>query len=420
MESGADKQAWSGRGAARWRLAQLTDELNARPFPEFSLPTRIFRLCVKGRDAFPSVQGTMAELLDGIDWDVAEQGKLIRGVYHNVRVNIERHTEFTSITLIEESPEVQSLASVLPSGWTTQLEGDIVVAVDCVVRARGPEPPREWVCASDFDNGRATGYFNFQVADDGHTKIGLEIDPACDPRDIGRLALQVLEIETYRCFAALGLPKARAAQQRLWEIADMIPSAPLDMDNDNEAAERFAVLSQLAGELEQIWRDTSFRFNACQAYWGLVQARLAMLDETKHDTRLTVGDFLERRLGPAVATYQSTSRQRFDLADQVEKLSTMLQTRIELGLQRQNAELLQSLNDGTERQLRLQQTVEGVSVVAISYYAVSLLHAPIEWVMAQTPLAAHADNRLAIDAVLVALVVPLVWASVRRILRRAG
>ena len=405
-----------GRDAPRWRLAEVTDELNARPFPEFSLPTRIFRLCVKGREAYASVQAALSAVLDGVDWDVAEQGKLIRGVYHNVRVNIERHTEFTSITLIEESQDTQSLASALPTGWTAGISGDIVVAVDCNVRARDTQTARQWVCASALEGGRATAYFNFRVADDGHTKILLEFAPDCDPRDIGRVSLQVLEIETYRCFAALGLPVARAAQQRLWEIADMIPSAPPDLDNQSEASERFQILSKLAGELEEIWRDTSFRFNACFAYWGLVQARLASLGEAAYDARISVGGFLERRLGPAVTTYESTARQRDDLADQVEKLSTVLQTRIELDLQRQNAELLHSLNSGTERQLRLQQTVEGVSVVAISYYAVNLLVEPVLWLMMRLPLP-FAPGAGSIKAALVVLVIPTVWLAVRRLLR---
>ena len=405
-----------GRDAPRWRLAEVTDELNARPFPEFSLPTRIFRLCVKGREAYASVQAALSAVLDGVDWDVAEQGKLIRGVYHNVRVNIERHTEFTSITLIEESRDTQSLASALPTGWTAGISGDIVVAVDCNVRARDTQTARQWVCASALEGGRATAYFNFRVADDGHTKILLEFAPDCDPRDIGRVSLQVLEIETYRCFAALGLPVARAAQQRLWEIADMIPSAPPDLDNQSEASERFQILSKLAGELEEIWRDTSFRFNACFAYWGLVQARLTSLGEAAYDARISVGGFLERRLGPAVTTYESTARQRDDLADQVEKLSTVLQTRIELDLQRQNAELLHSLNSGTERQLRLQQTVEGVSVVAISYYAVNLLVEPVLWLMMRMPLP-FAPGAGSIKAALVVLVIPAVWLAVRRLLR---
>lgn len=405
-----------GRDAPRWRLAEVTDELNARPFPEFSLPTRVFRLCVKGREAYASVQAALSAVLDGVDWDVAEQGKLIRGVYHNVRVNIERHTEFTSITLIEESQDTQSLASALPTGWTAGISGDIVVAVDCNVRARDTQTARQWVCASALEGGRATAYFNFRVADDGHTKILLEFAPDCDPRDIGRVSLQVLEIETYRCFAALGLPVARAAQQRLWEIADMIPSAPPDLDNQSEASERFQILSKLAGELEEIWRDTSFRFNACFAYWGLVQARLASLGEAAYDARISVGGFLERRLGPAVTTYESTARQRDDLADQVEKLSTVLQTRIELDLQRQNAELLHSLNSGSERQLRLQQTVEGVSVVAISYYAVNLLVEPVLWLMMRLPLP-FAPGAGSIKAALVVLVIPAVWLAVRRLLR---
>jgi uncharacterized membrane-anchored protein len=405
-----------GRDAPRWRLAEVTDELNARPFPEFSLPTRIFRLCVKGREAYASVQAALSAVLDGVDWDVAEQGKLIRGVYHNVRVNIERHTEFTSITLIEESQDTQSLASALPTGWTAGISGDIVVAVDCNVRARDTQTARQWVCASALEGGRATAYFNFRVADDGHTKILLEFAPDCDPRDIGRVSLQVLEIETYRCFAALGLPVARAAQQRLWEIADMIPSAPPDLDNQSEASERFQILSKLAGELEEIWRDTSFRFNACFAYWGLVQARLASLGEAAYDARISVGGFLQRRLGPAVTTYESTARQRDDLADQVEKLSTVLQTRIELDLQRQNAELLHSLNSGTERQLRLQQTVESVSVVAISYYAVNLLVEPVLWLMMRLPLP-FAPGAGSIKAALVVLVIPAVWLAVRRLLR---
>jgi uncharacterized membrane-anchored protein len=143
---------------------------------------------------------------------------------------------------------------------------------------------------------------------------------------------------------------------------------------------------------------------------------LASLGEAAYDARSSVGGFLQRRLGPAVTTYESTARQRDDLADQVEKLSTVLQTRIELDLQRQNAELLHSLNSGTERQLRLQQTVEGVSVVAISYYAVNLLVEPVLWLMMRLPLP-FAPGAGSIKAALVVLVIPAVWLAVRRLLR---
>jgi uncharacterized membrane-anchored protein len=411
-------KSWPERQTARWRLAQLTEELNARPFPEFAAPTRLFRLCVKGREAFPSIRQQLSDVLDGVDWQVAEQGKIIRGIYRDIQVNIERHTEFTSLTLIEEGDETDTLAAVLPTGWIQALAGEIVVAVDCLVRHAAADQVNASVCASKFDGGRAIGYFDFQVASDGHTKIRLDVAPQSTPRDIGRIALQVLEIETYRCFAALGLPKARGAQERLWEIANLIPNDPVNMSDDAETAARYSVLSGLANELDQIGRDTSFRFNACQAYWALVQARLAALGEERHDARLTIGRFLERRLGPAIATYQSTARQRDNIADQVAKLSGLLQTRIELGLQQQNARLLTSLNEGSERQIRLQQTVEGVSVVAISYYTVGLLRAPTIWLTEAVGLAPLISDPRLIEIGIILVIVPLVWWRIHRLLRR--
>lgn len=409
---------WEQRDQTRWRLAELTDELNARPFPEFSAPTRVFRLCAKGPKAFASIEKSLSEILDGVDWQAGLQGKIAHGRYESVDVHLERHTEFTSVTLIEHSSETTSVANVLPADWIKKLEGEVVVAVDAQIRQVEEISPRNSVCASVFEDGQSTVFFDFQVAEDGHTKIHLDFASNCEPRQIGRITRQVIEIETYRCFAALGLPKARDAQKRLWEIANLIPDDPVDMEDDAGVVARYEILSGLSYELEQIWRDTSFRFNACQAYWSLVQSRLEALGEQKFDARPTIGAFLERRLGPAIATYQSTARQRLNIADQVEKLSNLLQTRIELGLQRQSAKLLQSLNEGSARQLRLQQTVEGVSVIAISYYAVNLLDVPIKWVVEHSALAHFIDDPAILDLGLVALIVPLVWITLRRLLRQ--
>ena len=191
-------------------------------------------------------------------------------------------------------------------------------------------------------------------------------------RDIGRLALQVVEIETYRSFAAIGLDRARSAQAQLSDIAARVPTSISAAGSAD--SERFDLLSQLTGELEEVWRRTSFRFAACTAYWDLVTARLASLQEQAFDSRITIGAF-KRRLQPAIATYQSTERRRHDLAEQITAMTGLLQTRIELDMQQQNADLLASLNHAAERQLRLQHTVEGVSTVAISYYLVLIYYA---------------------------------------------
>lgn len=400
---------------SEWVLNQVTDELNARPFPRFGASTALFRLCLAGAQARGSLRAALAARLTDIDWD--SDAKLMRSTQGGVQFNIEQHTEFVSLTIIDEKADGLSPARHLPDDWSAHMTADIVVAVDCFCAPRGADNRDGWSCASRLEDGLADVFFDFKVAEDGHTKIALDFDAGANVRDIGRLALQVMEIETYRSFAALGLPQARHAQARLADIAARVPAdalAPQDEVAETSGdAERFAELSALAAELEAIWRDTSFRFAACQAYWALVEGRLASLGEAAFDRRITIGGFLERRLQPAIATYQSTETQRHNLAEQIGNMTTLLQTRIELSLQRQNAELLVSLNASAARQLRLQHTVEGVSTVAISYYLVSLLAYPTDWLLAAQP----ALNEDITRAVLVAVIVPLVWLSIRRLLR---
>ena len=395
---------------SQWRLRQVTDELNARPFPRFALPTAIFRLCLSGDAAFDGLRDILSDTLPQIDWDNEGQSRLIRARHDEVQFNIERHTEFVSLTIIDERVESGSAAQYLPSDWLEKNRGEVVVAVDCQCSLRGAA--REgWTCASQLENGLADGFFDFKVAEDGHTKIALDFAPDSDVRDVGRIALQVVEIETYRSFAAIGLNRARAAQAQLADIAARVP--PSISAAGSADGERFELLSQLTGELEDVWRRTSFRFAACTAYWDLVTARLASLQEQAYDSRITIGGFLERRLQPAIATYQSTERRRHDLAEQIATMTGLLQTRIELDMQQQNADLLASLNHSAARQLRLQHTVEGVSTVAISYYLVNLLRAPADWVLARQP----ALDPLIVNMALVAITVPLVWLTIRRLLR---
>ena len=54
------------------------------------------------------------------------------------------------------------------------------------------------------------------------------------------------------------------------------------------------------------------------------------------------------------------------------RAADLLRTRVDVALQAQNQSLLESMDSRSALQLRLQQTVEGLSVVAISYYAVGL------------------------------------------------
>ncbi len=81
-------------------------------------------------------------------------------------------------------------------------------------------------------------------------------------------------------------------------------------------------------------------------------------------------------------------------------------------MERQNGKVLEAMNDRARQQLRLQQTVEGLSIAAISYYIVGLVGYVAK--ARRTALAdqRRADGRLSVPVVLA--VVALVLRRIRR------
>jgi len=86
-----------------------------------------------------------------------------------------------------------------------------------------------------------------------------------------------------------------------------------------------------------------------------------------------LGEFLQRRLAPAINTVQATAQRLNALSQRIERTSALLRTRVDIAAEAQNQQLLEKLTKGQELQLRLQSTVEGLSIAAISYYVVSLI-----------------------------------------------
>jgi uncharacterized membrane-anchored protein len=61
------------------------------------------------------------------------------------------------------------------------------------------------------------------------------------------------------------------------------------------------------------------------------------------------------------------------LSERISRASELLRTRVDITLQRQNQTILGTMARRATLQLRLQQTVEGLSVAAVSYYVVGLI-----------------------------------------------
>jgi uncharacterized membrane-anchored protein len=119
-----------------------------------------------------------------------------------------------------------------------------------------------------------------------------------------------------------------------------------------------------------------------------------------------------RRYDPAMRTVKSAERRLEQMSARAARAGELLRTRVDVERSAQNQRLLESMDRRADIALRLQHTVEGLSVVAISYYAVSLA----SYLMLPLAEALH-WSKAALTAGLVPVVVLAVWAMIRRIRR---
>lgn len=334
----------------------------------------------------------------------------------------EKHGEFSSWTFFARPKGRGAGASAIdhvPRGWLESLPGEVVVLTTLVVSREDQRPdsapdPKEAVGSRIMD-GAATLLTDLRADAGGMTRFRLFMHLE-DPVLTGRIALSLLEIESYRLMALLAFPVAQQTAARLSqieaearELTEKI-ATHLGVDDDRDL---LAKLVALSGRMEAMSASTSFRFGAARAYHDIVQSRIASLREEALDGRQTMRDFMDRRLGPAMRTCASVAQRETEMISRIARAGQMLSTRVELVTQKINADLLESMNRRASMQLRLQRTVEGLSVAAVSYYVVSLLLIPLK----------AAEGRFAVDEhlitlALVPLVVIAVWWSLRRVAGR--
>jgi uncharacterized membrane-anchored protein len=120
---------------------------------------------------------------------------------------------------------------------------------------------------------------------------------------------------------------------------------------------------------------------------------------------------MQRRLDPAIATVAASAMRLASMSLRVERASALLRTRVDIATESQNQQLLAKLTRGQELQLRLQGTVEGLSIAAISYYVVSLL---LYGAKAAKAAGVPVNPEIAVGA-LIPLVLWAVWRTTRRI-----
>lgn len=368
---------------------ELADEVHARPPVPVATPSRAtyVAVLVAARDRAGEIAHLQAlAAKSGLPGPTAD-ARHFRARLGALQLKWERHGEFSGYTLIAPGAKTPAFAcpaeGELPEAWLAAVPGHTVAAVHAELTSADASPPDDAALAARFGkhgvvgcevaDGRAALYTDFRLHEDGSSRVWL-LNHRLTDAQCGRFLQRLFEIEAYRVLALLALPVVRELAPRLVAIESAL--ATLTDAMAREGADDEALLhqlTQLAAEVERHIAASQFRIGACEAYHGLVLRRIAELRETRVVGLQTIEEFMNRRLAPAVGTCSNVAQRLKGLADRIGQASTLLATRVGIVRERQNQALLASMNRRVKLQLRLQQTVEGLSVAAISYYVVGLV-----------------------------------------------
>ncbi|MBC7431016.1 MAG: DUF3422 domain-containing protein, partial [Rubritepida sp.] len=295
------------------------------------------------------------------------------------RIRWEQHTEFHRVMFIRDGVPGRAFSDpaidAVPADWVAALPGELLVAAEMELRPEASFSEAFGIAqlvGSHIGSG-GQAFTDFRISGDGFGRF-LMLAGEMSPAIAGRNAQRLLEIDTYRMMALLALPVARALTPQLtrWEQALAEIAAALTKAGPTDEPGLLNRLTGLASEIESQEAATRFRFSAAAAYYALVQRRIAELREERIEGLQTFQEFTERRLAPAMETCQSTTARQEALSRRVQRVTQLLQTRVDITREAQNGALLLSMDRRAALQLRLQQTVEGLSVAAITYYIVGV------------------------------------------------
>lgn len=347
----------------------------------------------------------------------------------------ERHSEASTVTLFRPDPNESMMrapwadAALAPAlEWASRLPGEVVRATRIMVLRDEREaellaPFLEFISSdvvschvggTETEAG-ATIWSDFRIGSGGFGRLLIAANGMADG-DLSRVVQRLQELGNYRNLALLGLPVAQARWSDLDRAEQALSALSGDVAQpgvtDDQLLER---VSSLSLDLMSISTGASFRMSATAAYARLVDERLTELAARPVRGFPSLADFTQRRLQPAVRTCASHVQRQSELSMQAHRFASLLRTRIETRIEAQNAQLLESMEQSASRQLRLQQLVEGFSVIALSYYAIGLLAHVIDG------LAPHGEQRW--TSILLAVVTPLIiagmWWVIHHIKRRA-
>ena len=377
---------------------ELYNELHSRPFHVLPCPAQVTHIALLTTPEQRAVQFRHWQDLHIMlgQPEPLEDVSCYEATFGSLRIRREMHMEFASYTFInlgigdDHQPFQDTGISSLPKGWLEKLTGTVVAAfhIDLQQASNGPETDlaqiRHWfegerLVGSSPWEGKARVWGTFRLHSDGFGRF-MVLNRDMSDSQLGRLTQRLMEIETYRLMSLLSLPLAREMTTSLNDMDQQLAVITQSLADNQGIDERevLADLTNIAARIEAFRAHATFRFSATRAYHQLVLTRLEELREDELSGHLTITEFMTRRLTPAVETCESVKERLEDLSRRVDRASDMVRTRVELAIQSQNQQLLSSMDRRSKIQLMMQHTVEGFSVVVISYYLLALLKLALE------------------------------------------
>ena len=412
------------------------DELHARPVAPIAIPAMVTQLTVltQGHTAAEEtayLRGLAAA--HGLEIGATDVGLALALDQDGAGLLWERHADYSLYTVqqpvhaaVVEQPDPDLLALLpLPAGWLAGVPGRTLTAVHVVLLPSQQQPDERAagqaqvllgpgrMLGSRVKDGTARLYTTYRLRSDGTSRFLVWCDDVTEGR-AGRIAASLLDAERYRMLALLGFPRARRLVPRLDEIEARL--AEFTHAIEDEGRDDRTLLDELIALAAQVETEIAAHagpFGASMAYFRITEQRIEDLRGTSLPGFMGVFTFLRRRLLPAMATVDSAGRRMDELSERVARTADLLRTRVEVTAEAQSQDLLRELRRGQAVQLRLQETVEGLSIAAISYYVVGLLGYGMKGLKST---GVHLDVELAMG-LSIPVVVIAVWWTLHRVKR---
>ncbi len=406
------------------------NELHARPFPRVRAPRQAICMAFLPNDGATNedIEQHLNALLTRNGLAPSQPASPhYYGPIGRIELKWERHTEFFTYTIFSDRgarPHFDVASDLVPADWLASVPGDLLTA--CIVEVEmfedekathsfienhvaGALVPESTTMAYMLDKA-VVAASDFRVDANGFVRYFLLGQKGTGQGRLGRVTQRLIEIETYKSMALLALPAARSVSavlaQKDIEISQVAANVQSGNGKHNENLDQ---LLEITAELEALIAENSSRFSAAEAYEAIVRARVTILRETRFEGRQSFAEFMSRRFEPAMRTCVWTSSRLSLMAERASRVGDMLRTRIGVRREQQNADILASMNERAAQQLKLQETVEGLSVIAISYYAVGLL----TYLLAPLASPLGVSHKILTASVIIPVILIVYWAVKR-------